>query len=171
MVTVAVLSQIHGASAASDKALEKQITDQQQQITAQQAEIDALKQQLKDVLSIVNTRVSKAEVQAETATKPVAHAAQSSSNKLSLETADGKFSIAPTGIVQIDTGGYLGFKPDNRFVGTQRLAGGVNARRARVGVSGKMFGDWTYKFLYDGGNSQDTTASCIEAAQISYTGW
>ncbi|TAL03506.1 MAG: porin [Rhodospirillaceae bacterium] len=150
----------------------------QSRIDSQQQEIEALKRQVQDLIGIVGLRVTKIEAQQDTAKqqaavaqKPVPHVIQTATNKLAFETADGKFSIGPTGIVQIDSGGYLNFTPASRVVGTQKLTSGINARRARVGVAGKMFGDWSYKFLYDGGNSQDTTASGIEAAQISYNGF
>ena len=152
------------AARADDKVL-------QQRIDSQQQEIEALKKQVQDLIGIVGQRVTKVEVAQEAAKKPVPHVTQTATNKLSLETADGKFSIGPSGIVQIDSGGYLNFSPANAAVGSQRVTSGINARRARIGVAGKMFGDWTYKFIYDGGNSQDTTAGGIEAAQISYTGF
>jgi phosphate-selective porin OprO/OprP len=102
--------------------------------------------------------------------KPTPRVAQSGSNKLSVETADGRYSVSLTGRVHFDLGGYPSFKPDNTAVGTQTLSSGVNARRARIGVSGRAGGVWTYQFLYDGGSSQDSTASGVEWAQIAYVG-
>ena len=95
----------------------------------------------------------------------------SGANKFSLESADGKYSIALTGRLHLDSGGYLNFRPESPVLGPRRLASGFNARRARIGVSGKIFGDWSYQFLYDAGNSQDTSARGIQAAQISYNGF
>jgi phosphate-selective porin OprO/OprP len=108
---------------------------------------------------------------AQTRANPVPHVAQNASNnKLSLESADGQYSTALTGRVHFDSGSYS-FKPDSTVVGTQHLASGVNARRARIGVSGKTAGGWTYQFVYDAGNSQDATAAGIQVAQISYAGF
>jgi phosphate-selective porin OprO/OprP len=47
----------------------------------------------------------------------------------------------------------------------------VNARRARIGISGKAAGNWTFAFIYDAGNSQDTAPAGIQSAQISYVGF
>jgi len=66
---------------------------------------------------------------------------------------------------------------------------GVNARRARIGVIGKLFGDWNYALIYDFAGSSDGFASTasvrgasvgflpggalsgIENAYLSYTGF
>ena len=37
-------------------------------------------------------------------------------------------------------------------------------------MTGKAAGDFTYTFIYDGGNSSDATAKGIETAQVSYGG-
>ena len=97
--------------------------------------------------------------------------AVSGANKFSLESADGRYSIAITGRLNLDSGGYINFKPDNGVVGTRALASGFNARRARIGVTGKVAGDWGYSFIYDAGNSQDTAARGIQVAQITYNGF
>jgi phosphate-selective porin OprO/OprP len=99
------------------------------------------------------------------------HDVESAAHKFSVASADGKYSIGLTGIVQTDFGGYLNFQPRSNLSGPQHLTSGINVRRARIGVAGKVFGDWSYTFIYDTGNSQDTTAGGIEAAQVSYTGF
>jgi phosphate-selective porin OprO and OprP len=163
---------------ASEQELRARIENQQQ-------EIEDLKKLVHDLVGTVNRGkkaenkekpAARAEAPAQapvqkTAADPAPHVTQSPLNKLAIESADGSFSIAPTGIVQVDVGGYLKFSPASPFVGPQHLSDGVNARRARIGVTGKMFGDWTYKFIYDGGNSQDTTPNGIEAAQVTYWGF
>lgn len=125
-------------------------TSTQAQIDQLKKEVDALKQQQ---------------------AKPAAHATQSGANKFSLESADGLYSVSLTGRLHFDTGDYVSFKPDSAAVGTQFLSNGINARRARIGVSGKAPGGWTFSFIYDAGNSQDSAAAGIQTAQISYTGF
>ena len=78
--------------------------------------------------------------------------------------------MALTANVQFDTGAYFGFHPDNPFVGPQALSNGSNARRARFGVVGGTPGGWSFAFVYDAGNSQDTTPRGIETAQVVYGG-
>ena len=95
---------------------------------------------------------------------------QNETQHFTLISPDGQYSIGFAGVVQMDAGSYFNFKPQSKYVGTQTLSDGVNARRARIGVSGTAAGGWSYAFLYDGGNSQDTTAKGIETAQIVYGG-
>jgi len=94
---------------------------------------------------------------------------QNSSHRLTMQSADGQYSIGLTGDVQIDTGGYLGFHPDSKAVGPQQLSDGVNARRARIGIAGTA-GPWGFGLVWDAGNSSDQTAKGIETAQIVYGG-
>ena len=95
---------------------------------------------------------------------------QNESHIFSLQSPDGQYSISLAGVAQFDAGDYLSFRPDSKVVGPQALSNGINARRARIGVAGTAAGGWSYAFIYDGGNSQDTTAKGIETAQIVYGG-
>ena len=101
--------------------------------------------------------------------KPQPRVAINDNNHFSLQSADGRYSIGLVGVIQFDAGGYFGVHPDSRFTGPQNLSSGVNARRARIGVSGAA-GDFSYTFIYDAGNSQDTTQRGIEALQLTYNG-
>ena len=96
---------------------------------------------------------------------------QNAAGHFALQSPDGRYSIGFAGVVQFDAGDYLNFSPRSRVVGPQELSTGVNSRRARVGVAGTLAGDWSYAFIYDGGNSQDSTAKGIETAQIVYGGF
>ncbi len=142
----------------------------QQAIQAQQAQIDYLKRQLE----LMSDKLNQLQTQAatpvkEAAAKPAPRVTQSATNKFAIESADGQYSIGLTGGIQGDVGYYPGFSPKSTL-GPQNLNSGFNARRARIGVTGKAAGDFTYTFIYDGGNSSDATAKGIEAAQVSYTG-
>ncbi len=96
---------------------------------------------------------------------------QNAAGHFTLQSPDGRYSIGFAGLVQFDAGDYLNFSPRSRVVGPQELSTGVNARRARIGVAGTLAGDWSYAFIYDGGNSQDSAAKGIETAQIVYGGF
>ena len=50
------------------------------------------------------------------------------------------------------------------------MSNGVNARRARIGVTGTA-DDFAFALVWDGGNSQDTTPKGIQTAQVVYTGF
>ena len=94
---------------------------------------------------------------------------QNAARRFELQSADGKYSIGLTGDVQFDSGVYF-FHPDSHYVGPQQLSNGVNARRARIGITGEAAGNFAFAFVYDAGNSSDQTASGIETAQIIYNG-
>jgi phosphate-selective porin OprO/OprP len=107
---------------------------------------------------------------------PAPHVVQTAGNRFGLESPDGRNSIFLTGRLHFDVGDYLDYQPQSRtFAAVQNLNSGVNARRARLGVTGKFDGDWNYTFIYDAGGSTDATlgalGSGIEVAQITYNGF
>ena len=85
------------------------------------------------------------------------------SGGLKVETADGKFSFQPIGRLNYDAAFYDQDK--------SRLGDGSQVRRARLGVTGKMFGDWLYKLEAD--FARDTAAGTVglKDAYVSYLGW
>lgn len=98
---------------------------------------------------------------------------ESGTHRFTLSSADNNWTIAPTGRIHFDMGTYLSQKPDSNTgpgsVAGGKLTGGVNVRRARVGVSGKAMGDFTYELILDAGGATDGAAG-INAAKIAYTG-
>ncbi|MBV9826756.1 MAG: porin [Alphaproteobacteria bacterium] len=102
---------------------------------------------------------------------------QTAGNRFGLESADGRNSIYLTGRLHLDTGGYLDYHADSKYASVTDLNSGFNARRARLGVTGKFAGDWNYTLIYDFGGASDglppTTGapvSGIESAFITYNG-
>ncbi len=109
-------------------------------------------------------------------------------NRPTICTADEQNCIAITSRVHFDAGDYS-YHPNSRATNPQRLDNGVNARRARIGVIGKFFGDWNYALIYDFGSSSDGfggtgsvggasvgflpggATSGFENAYLSYTGF
>jgi phosphate-selective porin OprO/OprP len=172
---------IVGISGLASQAFAQNAPSTQASIRAQQAEIDYLKQQLKamqDKLESLQTQsttqaqavaTTQAQV-AETVAKPKPHVTESASHRMALESADGLYSIGLTGRVNLDVGDYVGFTPKSREVGPQDLNSGFNARRARIGITGKADGDFGYTFIYDAGGSNDSAQGVIETAQLTYTG-
>jgi phosphate-selective porin OprO/OprP len=141
----------------------------QEAIRAQQAQIDYLKQQLE----VVSGKLQQLQAQAAAAPAPavaVPHVTETSTHRLAIESADGQYSIGLTGGIQGDVGYYPGFSAQSRVVGPQDLNSGFNARRARIGVTGKATDQFVYTFIYDGGNSSDATSKGIETAQVNYVG-
>jgi phosphate-selective porin OprO/OprP len=98
---------------------------------------------------------------------------QSGTNRFAMSSPDGAWTIAPTGRIHFDMGLYLNQDPDGTTgPGTSaggKLTNGVNARRARIGVTGRALTDLTYSLIFDAGGTQDGSAT-INEARLSYTG-
>jgi phosphate-selective porin OprO and OprP len=105
---------------------------------------------------------------------PGPHIVQTPGNRFGIESADGRNSIYLTGRLHFDAGDYLDYHPASKFATVQDLNSGVNARRARLGVTGKFAGDWAYTLIYDFGGSTDASpganGSGIQTALITYNG-
>ena len=113
---------------------------------------------------------------------PLPKIVEPANHRFQFSSADGAWTIAPTGRVHFDYGGYLNQKPETAQaigVGENRLTSGTNVRRGRVGVTGKAMSDFTYTFTVETGGSSDTTntasggaiTAVINQAQLSYTGF
>ena len=157
----------------AQSATQAQTQAQVQQATASaqaaQAQIQTAQAQDADATAAILQSIPVQVASAIDAAKPPAKVAINDNNHFSLQSADGRYSVGLVGVLQFDAGGYLGFHPDSRVAGPQNLSTGVNSRRARFGASG-VAGDFSYIFLYDAGNSQDTTQRGIEALQLTYNG-
>jgi phosphate-selective porin OprO/OprP len=94
---------------------------------------------------------------------------QNSTHRILMQSADGGYTIGFTGDIQFDSAAY-DFHAASTAVGPQGLSNGVNARRARIGVTGTAPGGWGFALVYDAGNSSDQTAKGIETAQLVYGG-
>ncbi|WP_108682737.1 OprO/OprP family phosphate-selective porin [Methyloceanibacter sp. wino2] len=79
-----------------------------------------------------------------------------------LSNNDGKFKFKVRGRINVD---YNGINQDTAITGDPDVSA-VELRRARLGVEGVLFYDWTYKFELD--FAGDNTA--IKDAYIEYTG-
>jgi phosphate-selective porin OprO and OprP len=80
-------------------------------------------------------------------------------------TPDGEFSIAIRSLLQFDTAYYGQGKAP---AGTD-FSSGSNFRRARIGIEGTVFKDWSYQFLYDLGGS-GIEGSTISTGYLQYNG-
>ncbi len=108
-------------------------------------------------------------------------------NRPTFCTEDEQNCIAITSRLQFDAGGY-NYRPSSAATSPQHLDNGVNARRARIGIIGKFWGDWNYALIYDFGGASDGfggtgsvngasvgflpggATSGLENAYLSYTG-
>jgi phosphate-selective porin OprO/OprP len=93
--------------------------------------------------------------------------------RLQIASADGRFTAAVRGLAQIDNAYYSqshsasllpnSYGPD--------FGSGANFRRVYLGLSGKVFGDWTYNLNFDFGGSGGTeTPGHIQSVYVEYDG-
>ncbi|MBV9993742.1 MAG: porin [Caulobacteraceae bacterium] len=102
-----------------------------------------------------------------------------------LASANGRFSITPHVVMQLDTGAYFQRSPgpiatDLRRSGTtaspdlvhaRDLKNGADFRRARLGLDGTVFGDWDWRILFDfGGSGVENTGQLYET-WVQYSGF
>ena len=156
------------------------------QIQALQDQIRQLNQQIQNLQGQVNqtqqnqaqTQRSVDQIKSQPAASSSGIIASMPNNRPTLSTADGQNSIGITGRLHFDMGDYLDYNPQSRRVGPNDLNSGVNLRRGRLGVVGKVLGDWNYAFIYDFGGTNDTgpggggvTTGGIETAEVTYNGF
>jgi phosphate-selective porin OprO and OprP len=71
--------------------------------------------------------------------------------------ATGDNTVELFGRLQVDTGGYTNYQPAPATLDRKGLSDGLDLRRARIGVVGTFMTDWHYAFVYDFGNSSDSS--------------
>jgi len=137
---------------------------------ADQGKIDALQQQIDNLnAQVADLKRSTSDQYTDVVQKQSAPPDVSVSLKNgrpSFKTADGDFSLDIRALVQFDSA-YYG--QDKASAGTD-FSSGSNFRRARLGVQGTLFKDWSYQFIYDFGGS-GTEGSAIASAFIQYDGF
>lgn len=143
--------------AAADPATDAKIAALQEQLERLQAQIADLK---------VATGASLA------AQRPAAPSATASiaGGKPSIATSDGKFAATLHGVMQLDTAKY---DQDDRLpaaVTARDLSSGANFRRARIGVDGKVFGNFDYNILFDFGGSGAEDSGRVQEMWVQYSG-
>ena len=147
------------APAPTPAATAAEVDAMQAQINAMQAQVAYMKRQL-EIMEAKNPPNAP----------PAPKVVQSASNKFSLESADGQYSAAITGRIHADIGDYVNYDRKSAATSPSNLNSGFNLRRARIGITGKAAGDFTYGFIYDGGGTTDATPTGIQTAQVGYTG-
>jgi phosphate-selective porin OprO/OprP len=102
--------------------------------------------------------------------------------RMTVATQDNKFSASMRGIFMLDTAGYYQDSPgpiatDLRRGGgsgdtarARNLNSGTNFRRARFGIEGRAFTDFTYSMIYEFGGSGAEDAGHIYELYAQYNG-
>ena len=89
-----------------------------------------------------------------------------------ISSPDGRFTAALHAVMQFDAGFYdQGNVPAAQTdPHSRQLNDGTNFRRARIGIGGKVFGDFNYNVLYDFGGSGAEDAGKIQELWVEYAG-
>ncbi len=159
------------------------------QIQALQDQLRAVNQQLQSLQGqVIQTQQSQAQATATVNQLKTAPALSSNgavvsmpNNRPTFSTADGRNSISLTGRLHYDMGDYVNTSANPRANITNNLNSGVNLRRGRIGVLGKVANDWNFALVYDFGGSNDAgpatgttggiTSGGIENAELTYNGF
>lgn len=131
----------------------------EQQLAALQAQIEDLKTQTASGISAV-----RADQQATTVSLR--------NGRPTLATGDGQFSASIRGVMQLDTAQY--FQDDSlpaSVTAGRDLNSGTNFRRGRLGVEGRLFGDFSYNVLLDFGGSGTDGATTLHELWVQYDGF
>lgn len=157
-------------------------------IKALEEQIEALNKQMQDIKSdaakereanqardeAVKKENAEIKIQQAEFKKQQASAAKPgvANGRLSISSSDGKFSAAIRTLLNVDSGYYMqggGAKSLPLAYGPD-LSSGTNLRRVYLGLQGKVFGDWSYYFLYDFGGASVETPGKILYAYMQYDG-
>ena len=134
-----------------------------------QSKIDTLQQQIDDLNAQVadlkrSTSDQYADVVQKQGDKPDV-TVSIKNGRPSFKSADGDFSLDIRALVQFDSAYYA----NGKVPAGVDFSSGSNFRRARLGVQGTLFKDWSYQFIYDMGGS-GSEGSSIASAYIQYDG-
>ncbi|HTO42308.1 MAG TPA: porin [Rhizomicrobium sp.] len=167
--TLTFVTAAHAAGTTTDA----KVDALQQQVQQLNAELQTLKQQRAEQADQIDPSAAVIDLKRSTAAQYAELQAQRAKDvQISLKngrptftTSDGDFSLAIRSLIQYDTAYYA---QGQRPAGSD-LSSGNNFRRARLGVNGTLFKDWSYEFIYDFGGSGIEGAS-ISSAFIQYDG-
>ncbi|HEX8232066.1 MAG TPA: porin [Caulobacteraceae bacterium] len=146
---------------------DEKIYDLQRRLEAQQAALDQLNEQLGDLKTAMSSGFKEVRDTAAAQDRVVIAGA-----KPSIQSADGRFTANLQGVMQFDAATYFqdevpAAQTDPR---ARDLNAGTNFRRARIGIGGKMFGDFNYNLLYDFGGTGSEDAGKIQELWLEYAG-
>ncbi len=139
-----------------------------------EARIQALESEIQDLSNKMLELKRSTENQNADAQKQQASAVKVTitNGRPTISSADGNFTASLRGTLQADWGYYsqsaaakglpAAYGPD--------LSSGTNLRRAELGIQGKVFGEWSYFFLYEFGNPSTEAPGHILYSYLQYDG-
>lgn len=150
------------AWATAGSALADEATDAR--IQALEAQLAALQEQIADLKTSTSASIQAVREDQKATTVSIAN------GRPTIASGDGQFSAAIRGVMQLDTAQY--FQDDNLgpLVVGRDLNSGTNFRRGRLGVEGKLFGDFDYNITLDFGGSGTDGQTTLHELWIQYSG-
>ena len=143
----------------------------QARIEALEQQLAALQAQLTELKGQVAARKPPAAPVPAPAADPQAVKATLKNGRPTFATGDGQFSASIRGVMQLDTAQYFqdGSLPASVTAGRD-LNSGTNFRRGRLGVEGRLFGDYSYNILLDFGGSGTDGSTTLHELWVQYDG-
>jgi phosphate-selective porin OprO/OprP len=149
----------------------------QDQITALSKQVDDIKAEAQKQDAALKSQQDEARAREADAKKQAAAAKSTAkpgiaNGRLSITSSDGDFSATIKSLLQVDTAEYLQTRSAQSLPAAYGpdLASGTNLRRVYLGLQGKVFGDFSYYFLYDFGGASTETPGHILYAYLQYDG-
>lgn len=159
---------------AADKpvATEAKIQALQQQLETLQSQIADIKKSNEAQIADVKKKNDELAKQAEDSKKAQSGAAKVTltNGRPTFTSADGQFTASIYANGQADYAYYMQGKEARSLSNGPDLSSGANIRRAQLGIQGKVFGDWSYNFLYDFGGAGTETPGKILYSYLQYDG-
>ncbi len=158
--TFAIWAAAAGAAAAALATPSQAAEADLQRLEALQRQVESLAKEL--------AALKAAQPQPAPAPAPAAVTATLANGRLAFSTADGKFSANLRAIVMLDAGKYVQASRLGASVIGRDLNEGTNFRRARLGLEGKVFGDFDYTLVYEFGGSGGEDPGRLYEASVTY---
>jgi phosphate-selective porin OprO/OprP len=158
----------------------------QEQALALSARLDALEKRNEELEAQILDLKAQAAASVQTIREQQKAVSVSLANaRPGISTGDGQFSAAFRVVAQLDAAHYDQDKPGPLGTDFRRgslgdaseadhardLSDGANFRRARLGIEGKAWGDWTYALQFDFGGTGTEEAGKINQAYLEYAGF
>ncbi|HEX8570241.1 MAG TPA: porin [Caulobacteraceae bacterium] len=178
-----MLSSVAGAALAQQPdPREARIAALEAQLRALSAEVAALKAETAAAPAVPAPAASAAAAAPAPKKKEEGPSLAMSGLRPTISSADGRFSVALRGVAMLDTARHFQDDPGPIATDLRRgggagdsarardLADGTNFRRARLGLEGKVLGDFSYNMTYEFGGSGTEEGGRLYEASLAYTG-
>jgi phosphate-selective porin OprO/OprP len=134
-------------------------------IEALQAQIEALQVQVEDLKVSTAANIQAVRQDQQVTTVSIAN------GRPTIASGDGQFTASLRGVMQLDTAQYLQDDNLGASVVGRDFNSGTNFRRGRLGVEGKLYGDFDYNITLDFGGSGTDGQTTLHELWIQYSGF